>query len=218
MLNITLHGLAAERGGALLVPPQSLTLVSGEAMVITGENGAGKSTFLRVVAGLLPPAAGHMTVEGGIAPDGEPASRASEICHYIGHRNGMKPHATVRANLAFWQKFMESDDRGAIDSALAAMKLSAFADLPFGYLSAGQQRRVALCRLLVAPRALWLLDEPTNALDAGSQDLFFQLIAKHLASGGIVMAATHQPLQIARARQLALVRAEAGADAEGLWL
>ncbi|KAA0969716.1 heme ABC exporter ATP-binding protein CcmA [Aureimonas fodinaquatilis] len=220
MLKITLHGLAAERGGTLLVPPQDLALSAGQGLIITGDNGAGKSTFLRVIAGLLPSAAGHITIDGAMASDGEPATRCSEICHYVGHRNGMKPHMSVRANLSFWQKFLQSDDARAIDAALLALNLFDFADLPFGYLSAGQQRRVALCRLLVAPRKLWLLDEPTNALDAASQELFFALIGAHLTAGGIVMAATHQPLQIADARKLVLTRAQPDVDAfdEGLWL
>jgi len=206
-------GLCAARGGAVIVGPLDFTLASGEALLLTGANGAGKSTLLRTLAGLLPPAGGALSVEGAAATDGEPARRLSEVAHFLGHRNAMKPSLSVGANLRFWQDYLGAPALSA-DAALAAVGLPGVADLPYAYLSAGQQRRAAIARLLAVRRPVWLLDEPTAALDAGSQSLFADLLATHVAAGGIVIAATHQPLGPGM-RELRLERRSARAAGTG---
>ncbi|MCQ8782981.1 heme ABC exporter ATP-binding protein CcmA [Aurantimonas sp. CSK15Z-1] len=199
-MTITAAGLTIARGGEIVAEPDDFTLSGGDALLVIGPNGAGKSTLLRTLAGLLPLAAGRLTVEGALAPDGEPAATPGEIAHYLGHRNGMKPAVTVADNLLFWQRFLGGGPGGPggsdVAAALDAVGLGDLGHLPFGYLSAGQQRRAAMARLLVAHRALWILDEPTAALDTASQATFARLLTAHLSAGGLVVAATHQPLGI----------------------
>ncbi|MBB3934037.1 heme exporter protein A [Aureimonas phyllosphaerae] len=203
MMQLTLSGLVVGRGRRALTPPLDLRLSAGEALVVTGPNGAGKSTLLRTLAGLLAPLAGAIAIEGATAGDGEAARRPIEASHYLGHRNAMKPGRTAGAELAFWRAFL---GRPAFspDEALAAVGLEGAGALAVGALSAGQQRRAALARLLVSDRPLWLLDEPTTALDSASQARIATLCRERLASGGIVIAATHQPLDLGPARTLAL--------------
>ncbi|QOG08550.1 heme ABC exporter ATP-binding protein CcmA [Aureimonas sp. OT7] len=203
-----LEGVVIGRQARALGPPLSLALRRGDALVVSGPNGAGKSTLLRTLAGLTPALAGRISVGGLNAPDGEPATHPGQVCHYIGHRNGLKPLETLARNVAFWRDFLDGGRTG-VDEALAAFDLQPLAAIPAGYLSAGQQRRAALCRLLAAWRPLWLLDEPTNALDTASQALFARVVAGHLAKGGIVVAATHQPLELGPARELVLAARQA---------
>ena len=217
-------GLCVGRGTIVVAGPIDIALSSGEGLVVTGPNGAGKSTLLRTLAGLLRPLAGTTTVSGVMAPDGEPARSIGEIAHYVGHRNAMKPGIGVGANLGFWREYLGGAGAGVAAhvkasserersmsteglsnvAALDAVGLPDLTRLPFGYLSAGQQRRASLARLLVAPRAVWILDEPTAALDAASQVRFGRLMTAHLDAGGIVIAATHQPLGLESARRLEL--------------
>lgn len=183
--------LSLERGGRKLLARFDLSLESGRALVITGPNGAGKSTLLRGLAGLLPPASGRIRLVG--APDEDAQSHA----HYVGHLDASKPTLTARENLEFWQAMLALPafpPSLTPDAALARLGLPHVADLPVGYLSAGQKRRVGLARLLLAPRPLWLLDEPTTALDRAAQITFADCMRDHLAQGGIVVAATHAPL------------------------
>ena len=192
------EALVVGRDRQAVAGPLDVRLSAGDALVVTGPNGAGKSTLLRTLAGLLRPLSGRLAVAGMVAPDGEPARAPGEAAHYVGHRNAMKPAIAVGDNLAFWQRYLVPGRARAaapsIEAALEAVGLGGIAHLPFAYLSAGQQRRASLARLLVAPRPLWLLDEPTSALDAASQERFAALVTDHLGSGGIVVAATHQPL------------------------
>ena len=192
-MKLIASGLCAARGGAVIVGPLDATLMAGEALLVTGANGAGKSTLLRTLAGLLPPAAGTLTIEGATAADGEHARCLSEAAHFLGHRNAMKPTLSVGANLRFWQGFLGAPGL-SVEAALEAVGLPGVADMPFAYLSAGQQRRAAIAKLLAVRRPVWILDEPTAALDSASQALFADLLAAHLAGGGMVIAATHQPL------------------------
>jgi len=192
-MRLVASGLQAARGGAVIVGPLDFTLTAGEALLVTGANGAGKSTLLRTLAGLLPLAGGTVSVEGVLAADGEPVRRLGEAAHFLGHRNAMKPTLSVGANLRFWQGFLGAPGL-PVDSALEAVGLPGVADLPFAYLSAGQQRRASIARLLAVRRPIWILDEPTAALDASSQALFADLLAAHVAGGGMAIAATHQPL------------------------
>lgn len=203
MLQLTLSGLVVGRGRRALGRPIDMVLRAGEALVVTGPNGAGKSTLLRTLAGLLPPMAGRVGISGANAPDGEPARRLIDASHYLGHRNAMKPGRTVGAELGFWRAYLRSPARTP-DEALAAVGLEGAGALAVGVLSAGQQRRAAFARLLVGDRPVWLLDEPTTALDSASQERIAALCRERLETGGIVIAATHQALDVGPARRLML--------------
>ncbi len=191
-------GLALARGGRRLAAGVDFSLESGRALVVTGPNGAGKSTLLRVLAGLLASDAGAVALEGA-GEDGEPGARA----HYVAHAEAQKTALTAAENLEFWARTLGGGGLAPVD-ALARFNLAHCADLPVGYLSAGQRRRAALARLLVAPRPLWLLDEPATALDAASQAGLAAIMAAHLAAGGIIVAATHAPLGLEGAAALKL--------------
>jgi heme exporter protein A len=187
--------LAFRRGGRVLVENLSFTLTNGQALVVTGANGAGKSTLLRGLAGFLPAFHGRAML---IDAAGSQETIASHT-HYVGHQEGSKPALTARENLYFWQSMLAlpalTSDLTP-DAALARLGVPQVADLPVAYLSAGQKRRVGLARLLLAPRPVWILDEPLTALDAAGQALLTGLIKQHLAQGGMVIAATHAPLGI----------------------
>ncbi|MCA1442022.1 heme ABC exporter ATP-binding protein CcmA [Ensifer sp. IC4062] len=200
-MRLLAEGLSARRGEDLIFNDISFALGAGEALVVTGPNGSGKSTLLRVLAGLLRAESGRLRIEGGPAEIAHPY----ELSHYLGHRNAMKQELTVRENLSFWQRFMGDSPGGSgIDVAAAAeaVGLAGITHLPFGYLSAGQQRRMAMAKLLAAYRPIWLLDEPTAALDAGADKLFAALVTAHLERGGILIAATHQPLGLGSTQSL----------------
>jgi len=184
-------GLACVRGGREVFSGLGFALGSGEALAIVGRNGAGKSSLLRIIAGLLHPAAGTVRLEDG--PEGE--LTLAEQAHYLGHRDALKPALTVAENLGFWRDML-GGARGELAASLEACGIGHAAHLPAGYLSAGQRRRLSMARLLVAKRPLWLLDEPTSALDADGQRLVARLMGEHLAQGGMIMAATHGPLGI----------------------
>jgi heme exporter protein A len=191
--------LTVVRGARAVLSGLSLRLCAGEALIVTGPNGVGKSTLLRAIAGLLRPQTGQITLRGSSEPE-IPAIFA----HYIGHADAMKPTLTAQENLAFWAGMLGGPPAATPAEALASLGLAHVLHLPVGYLSAGQKRRVALARLLVARRPLWLLDEPTTALDAASQTRLAGLMQAHLDAGGMVMAATHGPLGLASPRSLAL--------------
>jgi heme exporter protein A len=188
-------GLRCERGGREVFSGLDFQTVSGEALAVVGANGAGKTSLLRLVAGLLHPAGGSIELEGG-----EAELTLPEQAHYLGHRDALKPALSVEENLTFWRDFLGGDAQGAKD-CLSAVALDHAAHLPAAYLSAGQRRRLSIARLLAVRRPVWLLDEPTSALDAAGQDLFAGLMRDHLGSGGIIVAATHAPLGI-EAREL----------------
>lgn len=199
---LTAENLAARRGEDLIFMNVSFKLTSGQALVLTGPNGSGKSTLLRVLAGLLRPETGTIKIAGeGV----EAGTLASEASHYLGHKNAMKQELTVHENLDFWKRFLGDFNDGtllSIEEAAETVGLSGITHLPFGYLSAGQQRRFAMAKLLVAWRPIWILDEPTAALDASADVMFTGLVEAHLARGGIVVAATHQPLGLEGAQEL----------------
>lgn len=168
-----------------------------DASIITvvGPNGSGKTSLLRLIAGLLHPADGSIELSGGDAELTLP-----EQAHYLGHRDALKPALSVMENLSFWRDFLggESGDAAA---SIARVGLGHAAHLPAAFLSAGQRRRLSIARLLSVKRPIWLLDEPTTALDAAGQELFVGLMREHLTGGGLIIAATHAPLGI-EARQL----------------
>lgn len=186
--------LACVRGERMVFRALSFGLESGGALVLRGPNGAGKSSLLRLCAGFLDPAEGRLLWDG-TAVDAD-AHRARLA--YVGHLDAVKPALTLRENLAFWAALGGGD----ADAALERFGLTALADVPGRYLSAGQKRRANLARLLVTPATLWLLDEPTTALDAGAVALFAGLVAEHRARGGMVMAATHTDLGFGTAATL----------------
>ncbi|MGD9829626.1 MAG: heme ABC exporter ATP-binding protein CcmA [Hyphomicrobiaceae bacterium] len=188
----------AVRGGRTILHGVSFTVAAGEALVLTGPNGAGKTTLIRTVAGLLPPLSGVVSLDGG-----DDARDLAEQAHYVGHLNAVKPGLTVAENARFWADFLGGSGQAAW-AALERFRLDALAEIPAAYLSAGQKRRLSLARLLVAPRPLWLLDEPTVSLDQASRLLVAEAIDAHLAAGGLVLAATHLPLGLAKAREWAL--------------
>jgi heme exporter protein A len=191
-------GLALDRGGRRLFEGVAFAVDAGESLVVTGPNGAGKSSLLRVVAGLLPPSEGTVRLEGG--DDELPVSAQA---HYLGHLDAVKPSLSVAEALGFWAVYL-GGRRTLVDDALDAVGLLALADLPSAYLSAGQRRRLALARLIAAPRPLWLLDEPTAALDAAAERRLGELIRDHVSGGGMVVAATHAELPIPAPRRLVL--------------
>jgi heme exporter protein A len=191
-MRVIASGLTAVRGGRTVFSGVSFALGAGETLAVTGPNGAGKSTLLRLVAGLLAPVAGN------IALDPLPADGA---IHYVGHLDGLKTALSVRQNLEFWRSLW---DGKPVASALETVGLGNLADLPVQVLSAGQRRRVALARLLIAERPLWLLDEPATALDASGEAMLGRVIAAHLAGGGMAMVATHRDPPLSPTATLAL--------------
>ncbi len=203
--------LALDRGGRRLFSELSFELSSGQALVVRGEYGAGKTSLLRAIAGLAPLAAGALELSGGgdDAPLGEQA-------HYLGHADALKSALTARENLQFWAAMLAAARPRAggrraagVSAALDRVGLGHVADFPIHALSAGQKRRVALARLLAADRPLWLLDEPSTALDLAAQGRLHELLREHLAAGGLIVAATHAPLDLPDARELRLGAAAA---------
>lgn len=195
-IQLTVQDLTCIRGGRTVFEGLSFGLKSGKGVELTGPNGAGKSSLLRVLAGYIPAAKGEIRLEGG-AQD----AAIGEQCHYVGHLNGVKRAFTVRENLAFWADFLGGGD---VDHALSTFDLDALHDIPAMLLSAGQARRLGLARLALAHRPLWLLDEPSVSLDTASRKTLGRVIAAHVKSGGLVIAATHAPLGVKFAQNLRL--------------
>lgn len=185
------RGIRCVRGGREVFSSLDFEASAGEALAVTGHNGSGKTSLLRLIAGLLVPAAGAIRLEGG-----EAELTLPEQAHYLGHRDALKPALSVAENLVFWRDFLGGEATDATKN-LAAVGLDHAAHLPAAFLSAGQRRRLSLARLLTVKRPIWLLDEPTTALDAVGQDLVTGLMRDHLARGGLIVAATHGPLGIA---------------------
>ena len=197
---LSVERLALSRGGRLVVSDVTFSVESGEALLVTGPNGAGKSTLLRALAGLLRPASGAIRLTGAlIDPDDPPGLHA----HYVGHADALKSALTAHENLTFWAAALGGRGGDPL-SALQRVGLPHVADIPAGWLSAGQRRRVSLGRLFVAARPLWILDEPATALDKASQARLADAMAEHRASGGLIVAATHAPLGLDDAHELRL--------------
>src|SRR4051794_15776660 len=185
------RGLRCIRGGREVFSELDFELFSGQALAVTGPNGAGKTSLLRLIAGLLAPAGGSIDLDGG-----EAELTLPEQAHYLGHRDAVKASLSVVENLAFWADFL-GGEAAAANASLAAVGLEHTAQLPAAVLSAGQRRRLSIARLLGARRSIWLLDEPTSALDAAGQRMFAALMRDHLERGGLIVAATHAPLEVA---------------------
>lgn len=176
---LSLRGLACLRGGRLLFTELNLDLKAGASAQIAGPNGIGKSSLLRIVAGLLRPYAGTIAREGAVALTDE--------------LDALDRDRTVHAALAFWARIDDAPD-GRIDAALADLGIAHLADIPVRMLSTGQRKRAALARTLVTGAPIWLLDEPANGLDVASAAALGTLVDRHRAQGGIVLAASHLPL------------------------
>lgn len=192
------ENLTCVRGGREVFAGLGFSVEAGEALVVAGRNGAGKSSLLRMIAGLVRAAAGRLSLAGG-----DPERTLPEQAHYLGHQDALKPSLTVIENLNFWAHYLGADG-DAPAAALGTVGLDALTDLPASYLSAGQRRRLSIARLLVSRRPVWLLDEPTTALDRVAQDMLAGLMKAHLGGGGLIVAAAHGPIGLERAKELRL--------------
>lgn len=197
-MGLSVENLSCARAGRPVLRGLCFDVAPGQAMLLRGPNGAGKSTLLRALAGLLP-ARGAITLDGlsrAAAPD-----LFAERIAYAGHLDAIKPQLTVAENLRFWAALFGGGD---IAAALDAFDLAAIADRPAHVCSAGQKRRLGLARLLVCKRRLWLLDEPTVALDAAARGRFAAAVRAHCATGGLALIATHVDLGLGETPELAL--------------
>ncbi len=195
--------LVIDRGGRRVIEELSFAVKAGEALVLTGANGIGKTTLLRTLAGFMQPFRGSIRLEGG-----DPELTVAEQTPAVGHTNAVKSSLTVAENASFWNAYLGSEDPspGRVEAALRHFGLEALAEFPAAYLSAGQKRRLGLSRLLVAQRSLWLLDEPTASLDSASSERLVAAVNAHTGAGGVAVIATHLPLALERARTLDLAQ------------
>jgi heme exporter protein A len=187
---LSVSGLTVERGGRLLFRDLSFRVAPGDILFVSGRNGAGKSSLLRVLAGLLDAAAGTVSFQAHSTIGGEDPAFGS---HFCSHLDAVKAAMTVRETLSFWSALYSGPSDG-VERALVDWSLKPLADMPGQYLSAGQKRRVALARLSVAPRPMWLLDEPSAALDSTAKALLLARGDTHANAGGMIIVASHELL------------------------
>jgi heme exporter protein A len=212
-------GLACRRGERIVFERLDFVLPPGGALVLTGKNGSGKSSLLRLMAGLTPPLSGVLCWDGTDVAENPAAHRAR--LHFIGHADALKPVQTVAESIAFWAGMQggaapgAAGAAGAVDRALDRFGLAPLAGLPCRVLSAGQRRRVTLARLAASPAPLWLLDEPLTGLDSEAVADLHDAIAAHRAGGGRIVLSTHAPIDLAGCASLSLAdfAARAGAAA-----
>jgi len=191
---VQVENLAIVRGDRLLFEGLNFTLKAGQAMSLTGRNGAGKTSLLRAIAGFLRPAEGAVSFHGKAGPLEPDEARAGGL-HMAGHQDGLKSNRLAEDEFLFQARWTGADAAG-IAKAREALDLDVIADLEVRKLSAGQRRRLSLARLICSPRPLWLLDEPLAPLDAGHRASFGLMMSAHLAQGGMILAAVHDPLPI----------------------
>lgn len=197
-MRLSARSLACVRGGRTVFEDVSFAVEQGQALCVTGRNGAGKSSLLRQIAGLVRIADGAITVD-----DGDRELSIAEQAHYLGHLDAVKPSLSVGENLRFWASYL-GDCKADIVPALAAVDLAELADLPAAYLSAGQRRRLSIARLVAVERPIWLLDEPASALDVVAQGRLAELMHDHLTGGGLIVAAVHGSIGLRQAQELRL--------------
>ncbi len=195
-MKLSAENLTCVRGGRTVFENVSFELADGEALLLTGPNGAGKSSLLRLIAGLVEPAAGNLRLTGH-----DSDLSIGQASHFIGHANALKGAMSVQENLDFWARFLGGAEGS---QSLEPFALEAHATIPAALLSAGQSRRLALLRLTAVPRRLWLLDEPTVGLDTASLATLVGLMERHLADGGLIIAASHVDVGIAFKHRLEL--------------
>lgn len=193
-MRLTASGLSCVRGGRPLFAGLSFDLTPGGAITVLGPNGAGKTSLLRIVAGLLAPAEGKIVFENA-------ENSVAEACHFVGHLDAVKGALSVSENLDFSRALLGGGG-ASNEETLNRLGLGALSGLPAHVLSAGQRRRLALARLLAAPRPIWLLDEPTAALDVSGKEVLIGMIEEHRVNGGMVIAATHLELELDGAREI----------------
>jgi heme exporter protein A len=198
MMQFSVADLTCRRGGRELFSGLSFSLAAGEALMVTGRNGSGKSSLLRLIAGLLHADGGQISLKGG-----NTEASIGEQAHYLGHQDALKPSLTVQENLRFWSAYLGPAENPP-ERALERLGLGELADLPAAYLSAGQRRRLSLARLITVHRPLWLLDEPASPLDAEGQARLADLMHLHLTQGGLILAAAHGSIGLANAQELKL--------------
>jgi heme exporter protein A len=199
-LRLSVSGLGLSRGDTVLAHDLALELSPGEAVLLTGRNGTGKTSLLRALAGYIEPDAVLIALN-----DAPPAIAAADTIAWLGHADGLKPGETPRSALRFWAD-LYGQPRTTIMPALRALEIDQLIDRPAARLSRGQQRRCALARVVLANRPLWLLDEPAGPLDGEGRACLAALVATHRARGGMVIAATHQPLDWPDTRNLDMGR------------
>jgi heme exporter protein A len=189
-LIVAANHLRCVRDGRLVFADVTIGVARGDALIVTGPNGSGKTSLLRILAGFLTPAGGTISLEA------EASISLPERSHFVSHRDGLKTALTPSDHINFWLSLFArtSASYPDVDDILKSWRLDALRNIPCGALSAGQKRRVALARLSTAARSLWLLDEPTTALDSQAVELLNIMVARHRGEGGAVIAATHQPL------------------------
>lgn len=196
------NGLSCRRGDRLVFTGVDFSLPAGGALLLRGPNGSGKSSLLRIMAGLLPAVAGTLT-RGGEPVAAEPDAHRADLC-YVGHLDAVKPTLTVLENLCFWAGLHDEDSGERVRAALHRFGIAHLAGAPGRWLSAGQKRRLALARLLAAETGLWLLDEPTVALDVAAIAELEKVLAEHRAEGGMVVLSTHAEIDVPGAAVLAM--------------